>query len=263
MIQKTIGCCIVQIDENRIQGGLPKESCVDPAAYLLMTNVPRNVWQALVFDHPQVVGRLVDCDIVIPPEYKQVSRQHAMVRGDQGGLWIKDLGSLGGTRLNGVPLLPQVKTRAVVGDRMSLGGLELYFVSPKASILDESDAAAQERIEKSRTVNFLTGPAQKSNEIVSLDRISPAELEVIRWACRGLTTVEEIGQKLYRSPHTVRTQLGSIYKKLGVHSRDELLALLRRSEIAWTQPEIFVEVDLPIKTNPPSESQNIPESSDR
>ena len=236
---------------------------MDPAAYLLMTNVPRNVWQALVFDHPQVVGRLVDCEIVIPPEYKQVSRQHAMVRGDQGGLWIQDLGSSGGTRLNGVPLLPQVKTRAVVGDRITLGGLELYFVSPNASILDESDAAVQERIEKSRTVNFLAGPSRKSNEIVPLDRISPAELEVIRWACRGFTTVEEIGQKLYRSPHTVRTQLGSIYKKLGVHSRDELLALLRRSDLAWTQPEILLHVNLPIKTNFPAGSQNNPESNDR
>ena len=198
-----------------------------PAAYLLMTNVPPKVWQAFVLGDPQVVGRLVECEIVIPAEYKQVSRQHAMVQADQGGLWIQDLDSSGGTRLNGVPLLPQVNTRAMVGDRMSLGGLELYFVSPKASILDDS------------------------------------ELEVIRWACRGLTTVEEIGHKLFRSPHTVRTQLGSIYKKLGVHSRDELLALLRRFEIAWTHPEMLVEVDLPIKANPATGSQNIAESNDR
>ena len=234
-----------------------------PAAYLLMTNVPPKVWQAFVLGDPQVVGRLVECEIVIPAEYKQVSRQHAMVQADQGGLWIQDLDSSGGTRLNGVPLLPQVNTRAMVGDRMSLGGLELYFVSPKASILDDSVTIAQERVEKSQTVNFLTGPTRKMNERERLDRISPAELEVIRWACRGLTTVEEIGHKLFRSPHTVRTQLGSIYKKLGVHSRDELLALLRRFEIAWTQPEMLVEVDLPIKANPATGSQNIAESTDR
>ena len=91
-----------------------------PAAYLLMTNVPPKVWQAFVLGDPQVVGRLVECEIVIPAEYKQVSRQHAMVQADQGGLWIQDLDSSGGTRLNGVPLLPQVNTRAMVGDRMSL-----------------------------------------------------------------------------------------------------------------------------------------------
>ena len=236
---------------------------MSPAAFMLMTNVPPQVWQASVFGHPQIVGRLAECEIVIPAEYKQVSRQHVVVRADQGGLWIQDLDSSGGTQLNGVPILPQTETRAMIGDRISLGGLELYFVSPQASILDESDAMDQERIEKSRTVNFLTEPTRKLNELVQLDRVSPAEFEVIRWACRGLTTVEEIGKKLYRSPHTVRTQLGSIYKKLGVHSRDELLALLRRSEIAWTQPEILADKNPPLKTNPESGSETIPESHDR
>ena len=201
-----------------------------------MTNVPPHIWQAAVFDRPQIIGRLPDCDIVIPGEYVHVSRQHAVVGADHDGLWIQDLGSSGGTQLNGVPLVPKVQTRAVIGDRMLLGGLELYFVSPEASVLDESDAPLSEKKETRQTVRF-TSHTVKSLGGVHLSSLSPAELEVVRWVCRGLTTVDEIGRKLFRSPHTVRTQLGSVFKKLEVHSREELLALLRRCETAWTQPD--------------------------
>ena len=208
-----------------------------PDAFLLMTNVPPNVWQASVINQPQVIGRLPDCDIVIPGEYVHVSRQHAIVGSDNDGLWIQDLASSGGTQLNGVPLVPQVKTRAVIGDRMLLGGLELYFVSPEASVLDDSGVLVRERPETSQTVRIFTPQSVKSLGGVQLSCLSPAELEVVRWICRGLTTVDEIGRKLYRSPHTVRTQLGSVFKKLEVHSREELLSLMRRCETAWTQPD--------------------------
>ncbi len=206
------------------------------AAYLLMTNVSHREWQAPVFEHSQVIGRLPDCDIVIPEEHLHVSRHHAEVGCDKDGLWIQDLGSSGGTQLNGVPLVRETKTRAEIGDRVSLGGLELYFVSPDASILEESiDSEGEERKTK-KTVQF-TAKSIKTVGDVRLASLSPAELEIVRWICRGLTTFEEIGRKLFRSPHTVRTQLGSVFKKLDVHSREQLLALMRKCEIAWTQPE--------------------------
>jgi DNA-binding CsgD family transcriptional regulator len=209
-----------------------------PAAYLLMTNVPPHVWQASVYDHPQVIGRLPECDIVIPGEHVRVSRQHAVVGADHDGLWIRDLGSSGGTQLNGVPLIPRVQTRAVIGDRVLLGGLELYFVSPEASVLDDSGILVCEKPQGSRTtLLFTASPLKPSGAGVPLHLLSPAELEVVRWICRGLTNVDEIGRKLFRSPHTVRTQLGSVFKKLEVHSREELIAVLRRCEIAWTQPD--------------------------
>lgn len=206
-----------------------------PVAYLLMTNVPPHVWQASIFDRPQVIGRLPDCDIVVPAEHVHVSRQHAVIGADHDGLWIQDLGSSGGTHLNGVPLVPKVQTRAVIGDRVLLGGLELYFVSPEASVLDDSGMLVSEPTTR-KTLVF-TPQSMKSVGGVQLSSLSPAELEVVRWICRGLTTVDEIGRKLFRSPHTVRTQLGSVFKKLEVHSREELLALLRRCEIAWTQAD--------------------------
>ena len=125
---------------------------------------------------------------------------------------------------------------AEIGDRVSLGGLELYFVSPDASILEELVGDAEEEGKTRSTVQF-TAKSVKTVGDVRLSSLSPAELEIVRWICRGLTTFEEIGRKLFRSPHTVRTQLGSVFKKLDVHSREQLLALMRKCEIAWTQPE--------------------------
>ena len=209
-----------------------------------MTNVPPHVWQASVLDRPQVIGRLPDCDIVVPSEYVHVSRQHAVVGVDQDGLWIQDLGSSGGTQLNGVPLIPRAQTRAVIGDRMLLGGLELYFVSPEASVLDDSGMLFSEQPLTTRKTFVFTPQSVKTVGGVQLNCLSPAELEVVRWMCRGLTTVDEIGRKLFRSPHTVRTQLGSVFKKLEVHSREELLALLRRCEIAWTQADSTDPTDI-------------------
>jgi len=133
-------------------------------------------------------------------------------------------------------LIPDIKTRAMIGDRVSLGGLELYFVSPDASILDDPGETTGVDGQSGRTVRFTA----RSVRTVGDDRLSglsPAELEVVRWVCRGLTSFEEIGRQLFRSPHTVRTQLGSVFKKLNVHSREQLLALLRKCEIAWTQPD--------------------------
>ena len=45
---------------------------------------------------------------------------------------------------------------------------------------------------------------------------------------RGFTDPDEIGEKVYRSPNTIRTHLGTIFNKLGVHSRDQLLSCLLR-----------------------------------
>ncbi len=207
-------------------------------AYLLFTNVTPREWQAPVWGYPQVIGRHPDCEIVIPGAYSHVSRQHALIGCRQDDLWIQDLGSSGGSSLNGVPLLPDSETRAVIGDRLSLAGLELYIVSPQASVLREASAAGSSG-RKTTAMDLRLGGRRSIDSLndVRLRCLSPAELEVVRWVCRGLTVIEEIGQRLFRSPHTVRTQLNSVYKKLDVHSREELLSWMRRCEVAWTKSE--------------------------
>ena len=62
-------------------------------------------------------------------------------------------------------------------------------------------------------------------------RLSAREREVLRFLTSGMDNVA-IGQALYLSPHTVRTHVGNLLKKLEVHSRAEAARLLYRHERA-------------------------------
>jgi len=59
----------------------------------------------------------------------------------------------------------------------------------------------------------------------SLDALTRAEREVVLEAARGLTN-EEIARLRKRSTRTIANQLGCAFRKLGVQSRRELVALL-------------------------------------
>ena len=50
--------------------------------------------------------------------------------------------------------------------------------------------------------------------------------------CRGYLNDEDLGKMLERSPNTVRTHVGSIFRKLEVCSRAELVSWLRRGSAA-------------------------------
>ena len=50
--------------------------------------------------------------------------------------------------------------------------------------------------------------------------LSDREVEVLRLVATGLTNAE-VAEKLFLSSRTVEWYLGSIYRKLGIHSRTE------------------------------------------
>jgi two-component system response regulator DesR len=56
------------------------------------------------------------------------------------------------------------------------------------------------------------------------------EVEVLRLAKRGLPN-PQIAQALHISPGTVRNHLSAIYRKLGVHSRQEALQVAREQDL--------------------------------
>lgn len=55
-------------------------------------------------------------------------------------------------------------------------------------------------------------------------RLTERETDILKHIARGRTAAY-IGQELYLSPHTVRCHMKSIYAKLGVHSKQELIDL--------------------------------------
>lgn len=207
----------------------------NPHAYLMLTNVTPKEWLAKVLGYPQLIGRHFDCEISIPEKYRQVSRKHAQIEYRSNNFWIRDIGSSGGTLLNGVPLVPNRETQIVIGDRISLSTLELYLISADASFLQRAGCGSEDDEALNNTASSAALKPVESVPDERLRRLSPAELEVVRWICRGLMTDKEIGQQLFRSPHTVRTQLCSVFQKLDVHSREQLIGLLKQREIAWTR----------------------------
>ena len=62
-----------------------------------------------------------------------------------------------------------------------------------------------------------TAPAEPETYPAGL---SAREAEVLRLVAAGLTNAE-VGEKLFLSSRTVDWHLGSIYRKVGVHSRTE------------------------------------------
>ncbi|MGH3683408.1 MAG: response regulator transcription factor, partial [Natronosporangium sp.] len=54
-------------------------------------------------------------------------------------------------------------------------------------------------------------------------RLTQREQEVLQWLARGLTTAE-LTQRLGISAHTVRDHVKSLFGKVGVRSRAELVA---------------------------------------
>ena len=56
--------------------------------------------------------------------------------------------------------------------------------------------------------------------------LSPRETDVLAMLCEG-STHAEIAKALFVSANTVKTQLRSAYRKLGVHSRSEAVGRAR------------------------------------
>lgn len=66
-----------------------------------------------------------------------------------------------------------------------------------------------------------------------IGRLTPREREVLRLLARGLDN-QAIARALYLSPHTVRTHVGNILRKLEVHSRADAARVAIR---AWESEE--------------------------
>jgi DNA-binding CsgD family transcriptional regulator len=171
----------------------------------------------------QEIGRAKECALCIPPQYVAVSRRHASVWTDSAGeCWIHDLESTSGTRVNRVPLPKGYQSRIKPGDEVVLGDVQLRVLGPGETVsMDESSNEMTSTLPIGMTQQF-------DDERQSLDSLTPAELEIVLWMTRGFTSLEQLSEKLSRSPHTVRTHLSSIFGKLDVHSKDGLLAYLRR-----------------------------------
>ena len=69
-----------------------------------------------------VIGRLPECDVVLADS--NVSRRHAELRRKGDGVFVTDLGSTNGTKVNGTVVREQLLAS---GDEISVGSTKLIF----------------------------------------------------------------------------------------------------------------------------------------
>ena len=79
-------------------------------------------------DNPEViVGRDADCDVCIGS--KAVSREHCAIEAEGDTLTIRDLGSTGGTKLNGEPISSRIPLRDGMEFEIGPAVLKFYATS--------------------------------------------------------------------------------------------------------------------------------------
>lgn len=201
--------------------------------FLLMTNISPSDWSYEIEERRQLIGRADEAEIRIPRSYQFVSRRHAQIWCNQKGIWISDVGSRSGTRVNGVWVEHLREASVEVGDRISLGDLELAVVSSTGCHGFAKDKLASARLQNADRVALRDESPKKALATfvhARMERLTSAEMAVVLWMCRGHSTDEDIAHKLHRSPHTVRTQIGSILQKLEQHSRLDVVNWVKQME---------------------------------
>lgn len=215
-----------------------------PAAYLIMTNVDPQEWCVAFSTTRKLIGRGTQVDVPVPNRHTGVSRRHVEIWTDEGGFRIQDVGSKAGTHINGVWLKPESDTSVFVGDRIWLGGLELQVTDDVpliAQVMADSDIVGSgERSEMDEIPENLGDALARSTEFqlakpphpvrMKLALLSQAELQVVLWMGRGFLDDDELGEQLDRSPNTIRTQVNSIFRKMDLHSRTDIVAFLKRGK---------------------------------
>ena len=82
-----------------------------------------------------------------------------------------------------------------------------------------------------------TPPVRVGDHEHAIQELTPQELQVALAAAAGGTD-REIQANLFLSPKTVDFHLGKVYRKLEVHSRTQLAALMTRKARAQRHPEM-------------------------
>jgi pSer/pThr/pTyr-binding forkhead associated (FHA) protein len=191
---------------------------------LLMFNHSPAKWQGMISDSRQTIGRAKEAAIRISEDFPGVDSHHACIWANEKGIWLKDLGSQGGTRVNGIPVIHDFGAQIMPGDLIQLGDALLYLNDYNAPSCQNLAAKVLERSKPKKVVRKGTKVADPYERLKKLTR---AEYLILLWIHRGFVTDYEIAQQIHRSPHTVRTHVTKLRGTLGVHSRLELHSFIK------------------------------------
>jgi len=95
---------------------------------------------------------------------------------------------------------------------------------------EESRLARGSEVPPTATHKALSNPPQNAVQRGLIDPLSRQELQVLRLLVGG-STYAEMAQALIVSPNTIKTQVSSIYRKLGVSRRAEAIAITQQLQL--------------------------------
>ncbi|MDP9405839.1 MAG: FHA domain-containing protein [Actinomycetota bacterium] len=154
----------------------------------------------------QVLGRRENSDLLLSDPH--VSRAHAVIRRASGAVWLEDLGSTGGTFVNGEPVTGSQVLKH--GDAVRFGLVETRF-EDRSSLLEGDEATA------------LIEPPEEHDKPV----LSPRQAEVLGYLKDGLTN-PEIAAQLGVTERTVKAHCQEVFDRLGARNRTAAVAAAMR-----------------------------------
>lgn len=154
-----------------------------------------------------LIGRRQDNDLVITDPH--ISRVHAELRRDEQLLFLTDLNSTSGTKLNDQDVVGTAVIRH--GDTIDFGPVSARFEDPAFP------AVGDEPTEDFGLPDVQTGP-----------HLSPRQTEVIELMAEGMTN-SEIGAQLGVTERTVKAYAQELYDRLGVRNRAGAVAEAARN----------------------------------
>jgi pSer/pThr/pTyr-binding forkhead associated (FHA) protein len=160
----------------------------------------------VVDDDELVLGRRENSDLLLPDPH--VSRAHAVIRKSAGAVWLEDLGSTGGTVVNGEPVTGSQALKH--GDIVKFGTVETRF-EDRSSLMD-SDEATQ----------MIELPPVEDKPV-----LSPRQQEVLGYLKQGLTN-PEIAVHLGVTERTVKAHCQEVFDRLGARNRTAAVAAAMR-----------------------------------
>ncbi|MGZ8782557.1 MAG: LuxR C-terminal-related transcriptional regulator, partial [Gaiellaceae bacterium] len=124
-------------------------------------------------------------------------------------------------------LFENARTELAYGARLRRGGQRVRARERlRAAIESFDDLGAAPWAELARAELAATGETARRRRPSSLDELTPQELQVSLLLAEGRTT-REAAAALFLSPKTIEYHLRNAYRKLAIHSRDELRDALR------------------------------------
>lgn len=154
----------------------------------------------------QILGRRESSDLLLPDPH--VSRAHAVIRHQRGTVWLEDLGSTGGTFVNGNPVTGSQALRH--GDIVRFGTVETRF-EDRGSLMEPEDTT--------EIIEF--------EPIEQRPLLSPRQQEVLGYLREGLTN-PEIAARLGVTERTVKAHCQEVFDRLGARNRTAAVAAAMR-----------------------------------